>query len=99
MSWQDDHADRIAGFPSEIKSAHDHSGNHRSEIEESKICGCFFCCVTFGSAEIQDWVDKNVEGIGQTALCPKCGIDSVIGDKSGFNLSKDFLSQMNEYWF
>jgi hypothetical protein len=48
----------------------------------------------FLPAEITDWIDE-----GQTALCPRCGIDSVIGDRAGFELSPEFLSEMNRYWF
>ena len=28
-----------------------------------------------------------------------CDIDSVIGDSSGFPITKEFLKKMNEYWF
>ena len=42
-------------------------------------------------------------GIGlmkeKLAMCPKCGIDSVLGDASGFMLSKNFLDGMNARWF
>lgn len=34
-----------------------------------------------------------------TALCPFCNIDSVIGESCGYVITKDFLSEMNEYWF
>ena len=32
-------------------------------------------------------------------ICPHCQIDSVIGSASGFPISKDFLTEMNEHWF
>jgi len=37
--------------------------------------------------EIQDWTDD-----GDTALCPKCGIDSVIGSVSGYPICKGLIS-------
>jgi uncharacterized paraquat-inducible protein A len=78
-----------------IIQAHKHSSKHRAEIEASGICGCFYCRETFAPAEIKDWVDRK-----QTAHCPRCGIDSVIGDASGFPVTdKDFLKGMHEYWF
>jgi len=46
------------------------------QIFESEICGCFFCIRIYSKNEIVEWVDD-----GQTALCPYCEIDSVIGDK------------------
>ncbi|OWK39493.1 hypothetical protein FRUB_06056 [Fimbriiglobus ruber] len=36
---------------------------------------------------------------GNTALCPKCGIDSVIGTGSGYPVTAEFLEQMYEKWF
>ena len=81
-------------MPDRIRDAHQHSSKHRSEINASDICGCFYCEKTFGPHEIADWVDD-----GQTALCPKCGIDSVIGSASGFPVNTEVLHQMCEYWF
>jgi hypothetical protein len=78
----------------EQKIAHKHSSKHRSEIENSSVCGCFYCGKTFEPKEILDWIDD-----GNTALCPKCGIDSVIGSGSGLVISKEFLDEMNGYWF
>ena len=40
---------------------------------------------------IDEWVDENDAGVGQTALCPKCGIDSVIGQNVAAILRKNFL--------
>jgi hypothetical protein len=68
-------------------------------IEGSDICGCFYCCCTFRPSEIKDWVDENAEGIGQCALCPHYGIDSVIGSRSGFLIDEAFLNEMKGYWF
>ncbi|PJR11509.1 cytoplasmic protein [Sinorhizobium sp. K101] len=79
----------------DIALAHKHSANHRAEIETSSLCGCFYCCSTFPPNEIDDWVDDD-----RTALCPRCGIDSVIGDASDFPVTTvDFLTRMKQYWF
>ena len=64
----------------------------------SAICGCFYCCKTFSPDEIARWTDE-WEGVGQTALCPKCRIDSVIGCESGYPITAEFLAAMNAYWF
>ena len=34
-----------------------------------------------------------------TGLCPYCGIDSVIGESSGYPITKEFLEKMRNYWF
>ena len=73
-----------------------HTANHRAEIALSNVAGCFYCCTTFSPDRIEDWLD---EGDG-TAMCPNCGIDSVIGDSSGFPVSDtEFLKQMHKVWF
>ena len=99
MSWEEEHRKRVSKFPETVREAHTQSAIHRTEIESSDICGCFYCRTTFKPNEIKEWVDENKDGHGQTALCPHCGIDSVIGSKSGFRLDVDFLKEMNRYWF
>ena len=82
---------------SEYAEAHRHSISHRPEILASEQCGCFHCLQVFSPKTIKEWID---EGDGnETALCPKCGIDSVIGSAAGFPLTNDFLSEMNRVWF
>jgi hypothetical protein len=78
----------------DIARAHRHSIRHRAEIEASGFCGCFHCLAVYGPDAISEWVDG-----GQTALCPRCGIDSVIGEASGFPVSAEFLARMNRHWF
>jgi hypothetical protein len=83
-----------ADMPEAIRDAHGFAVRHRALIEGSGVCGCFYCLETFAPPEITEWVDN-----GQTALCPKCGIDSVLPSASGYPLDPDFLMQMNEHWF
>jgi hypothetical protein len=99
MNWQADHEARIAAFPEAIRNAHRHSSQHRAELLESEKCGCFYCQQIYSPSEITDWTDSDATGQGQTALCAKCGIDSVIGDRSGFPITPDFLAEMNRHWF
>ena len=80
-------------------AAHKRSAKHRAEIEASSGCGCFYCKNTFAPGEIVEWTDTDNAGVGQTALCPRCGIDSVIGDRSGFPITPEFLATMHKAWF
>lgn len=74
----------------ELKAAQEHSWKHRAEIESSRICGCFFCLNTFPPNDVFEWIDD-----GRTAMCPKCGIDAVIGDASGLPiLDEIFMTEM-----
>ena len=78
---------KMKGGP--VAAAYDHSSDNRKEIESSEIAGCFYCCETFEPKLVENWLN---EGSG-TAFCPRCGIDSVIGDASGFPAhDKKFLN-------
>ena len=80
-------------------AAHQYSSNHRRQLLASGICGCFYCLEVYDPAEIMDWVDEDNEGVGQTALCAKCEIDSVLGSASGYPITPEFLKQMRDHWF
>lgn len=82
-----------------LKLAHDLASNNRRAAFKSKICGCFCCLRTFMPGKIAEWIDSN-----RTAVCPHCGIDSVISSHDAGNLkvdlvSSNFLSRMRAYWF
>ncbi len=78
----------------DLHHAHGRSTQHRIEIGVSTFCGCFHCTGRFASAEITEWVDDD-----QTALCPRCGVDAVVGDASGYPITPAFLSAMRRTWF
>lgn len=80
--------------PPDHELAHRHCSHHRDEILRSSICGCFYCLSIFSPDEIVKWIDD-----GQTALCPECPVDSVIGSASGRPITKEFLEYMHEHWF
>jgi acetone carboxylase gamma subunit len=60
----------------------------------------FYCLEIYSPSEINEWIvaDNDCDRYG-TAICPYCGIDSVIGESSGYPITKDFLTKMNRYWF
>lgn len=78
--------------------AHRHSIYNRDEILSSEQCGCFYCGVIFSPMEVRDWTDER-QDVGQTALCPRCGIDAVIGSNSGYPITTEFLEIMKTHWF
>lgn len=83
----------------DLDAAHRHSENHRTEVLASWRCGCFHCTRTFEPEAIAEWVDAGADDVGQTALCPRCGIDAVLGSASGLPLTQDFLATMRRRWF
>ena len=79
-----------------LAAAHNHSSDHRSEIEASCLCRCFYCLDLFPPQKVERWLN---EGSG-TALCPSCQIDAVIGDRSGYPVClSEFAQAMHERWF
>jgi hypothetical protein len=99
MAIYDEHKERVKQFPEAVREAHNHCSSHLAEINASDLCGCFYCCSVFPPSEIVDWCDADVFEIGQTALCPRCGVDAVIGSSSGIPITLQFLQTMRSYWF
>lgn len=84
----------MAMSEAELIEAHNHSFKNRAEIEDSDECGCFYCGEIFESSDIDEYTDN-----GETAKCPNCGIDSVIGDASGIKIDSETLDAMMDRWF
>jgi hypothetical protein len=89
----------------DLLAATDHATHNRAEIEASRLCGCFYCTQIFPPSEIVAWTGLDVSSLDNpesvstgTALCPRCGSESVIGDKSGFGITPEFLNQMHQAW-
>ena len=88
-----------------LQAAHKHAACHRNEILASKECGCFYCETVFAPSSIEEWIEETSGNFGAspdpfTALCPDCGVDSVLGDASPFPATDPvFLSAMNKMWF
>jgi hypothetical protein len=79
-----------------VQKAHKNCKNNKEEISKSEICACFYCKKLFKPYEVTKWIS---EVAGYTATCPHCGIDSVLGSASGYDLTPKFIQQMNEFWF
>ena len=83
-----------------LLDAHEYCSNHKPELELDTVCGCFYCGKIFSPTEIKEWLiyDNPADERG-TAICPYCGIDSVIGVSSGYPITPEFLSRMRNHWF
>ena len=82
----------------ELRDVHRRCSWHRMELIASEVCGCFYCLRMFKPAAITQWTDKHQDE-GQTALCPYCGIDSVLGSASVATLTEDLLIKMRTAYF
>ena len=78
----------------ELKTIHKFCKNNRHSLigagPEDK-CGCFYCLAMFSPIEVKTWIDG-----GQTAMCPKCGVDSVL---VSWKITSELLKEMQKYWF
>lgn len=90
----------------ELLAAHRHTTNNRAELEASSLCGCCSCTEIFPPTEIVAWVGLNMDNFNdpdamnaETALCPRCGEEALIGEKSGYAIDASFLNRMNLAWF
>jgi hypothetical protein len=84
----------LLGLNQDHLRAHSHCAQNRAELRSSSQCGCFYCLAIFPPTDVTEWV-----GGEDTALCAKCGIDSVIGSASGYPITVEFLQRMHDYWF
>jgi len=82
-------------MPADYIEAHKFSSGNREQLLRDERCGCFYCLAVFSPREIERWLK---EGPG-TAVCPHCGIDAVIGEGSGFPVTREFLEKMKGQWF
>ena len=82
-----------------LENAHKHCFSNKLEIEQSDVCGCFYCLEIFKPDLISIFTDED-NSEASTALCPFCDIDSVIGSESGLPIGDaGFLEAMKNRFF
>jgi hypothetical protein len=79
---------QIAEYPS--------TTHNRQLLAESEMAGCISCLQIFSPNEIVNWRDSFESMTGETALCPNCGDDSIVGSASGIPITLSSLSALNE---
>ena len=77
-----------------LKQIHNHSFKNRAEIAQSLICYCIHCQKACASGQVEKWVDD-----GETAICPKCGVDSLIGSAAEYEMTEPLLKELHEFYF
>ncbi len=81
-------------FLKQIRNAHVCSSHNRDNLQKVDKCGCFYYLKIFDPKLITNWCDDNT-----TAICPFCGIDSIIYESVTYPLTKKFLKAMKKIWF
>jgi len=64
--------------------------NNINDLEKVDECGCYHCIRTFSVEEVVEFTDQ-----GTTALCPYCGMDSVLPG----TVNKVFLEKAYSMYF
>jgi hypothetical protein len=83
-----------AVMPNAIRQAYNCSTHNRAALVKAVKAACFHCNRVFATSEITEWTD-----LGETALCPACGIDAVLPEMPSFPITPEFLNAMNRHWF
>ena len=81
-----------------LKKAHREGATKNwKQVKESSSVGCFYCLEVMPSDSIVEYCFER-DG-DRTAICARCGTDSVLGDAGDFPVNLEFLTAMNNYWF
>lgn len=80
--------------------AHKFCSDNKPALQKDSVCGCFHCVKIFSPKEITAYIrcGDGIDSLG-TAKCPYCGVDSLIGESSGYPITEEFLKNMKGYWF
>lgn len=70
---------------------HQKSRYNIEDIKRVSRCACFYCKRVFNESDIKEYTDG-----GKTAICPYCGVDSVIPAEGDF-VSK--LDELHDFYF
>lgn len=78
----------------QIDQAIKYATNNKQPLSEGGLAGCYYCLNIYPANEVVDFIEQE-----KTALCPKCGIDSVLPETSGYPLNKIVLQELRNFWF
>ncbi len=67
---------------------------NRVAVEKSETCGCYYCGGIFPGGDVKEYTDG-----GLTALCPRCGVDSVLSSAQNVAVCEDTLKKSHDFWF
>ena len=72
------------------------SSHNRTVITAATKCVCFYCKKTTEPKDILEYCDN-----GNTAICPHCGVDSILPNSAFPNniIDDNIVTQMQELYF
>ena len=83
----------------ELHEIHTHCTANRKEVEASSRCACFYCQEVYCASEVYDFIVEPSLDFKETALCPRCGVDTVIGDATGIPFYKELMEKLHQHYF
>lgn len=87
-------ADQSKKQEDQLKDLHLRTYLNASDFQSGKECCCIYCQRFFPTDKVVEFVDDD-----DTALCPYCGIDSVIALGADVEVSKELLAELNKRYF
>ena len=78
----------------EFTKAIEYATANEENLKNSSKAGCYYCKKIYDASEVLEFLEGE-----RTALCPKCGIDSVIPSNSPIELTSSNLNKLNKHWF
>jgi hypothetical protein len=78
----------------QISAAIRFATGNREALAKSKKAGCYYCLTIYAASEVVRFLPPE-----DTALCPYCGIDSVLADQSPYELKVEILEELHIFWF
>jgi hypothetical protein len=82
----------------ELNAFYTLSIRNEESIRKSNLCGCFHCISILAATDVKSSAMVVEKDGFRTAICPICGIDSVLGDAS-VEVSAELLESMNSHYF
>lgn len=76
-----------------IKKAPMYAFKNKEAVAISQICGCYNCLNVISVKDIEFWTDDD-----ETALCPKCTLDTLIAGSLGIQLDRETLQKIRDHW-
>ncbi len=71
---------------------------NRDALKTSTLCGCFYCRDIFPASTVTTFCQERDQSSPTTALCPHCGVDSILPD-SAITLTPALLNAMHDAYF
>lgn len=69
--------------------------HNENRLKKAGKCGCYYCGEVFDVNDIKEWVDD----APRTAICPYCGIDSVIHEGAVTPFTRSVLACLSREMF